>query len=114
MLTLHEIEDSYELHFRHQVEDLSDEALCTLLVDGEALRRSMPPSLSIREAKAIVAGFLAERKGAQPEIQATAAPEQVPADAQKTAQPAAAAARRSISPYGWTLPWRMMAAALRS
>lgn len=61
MLTLAEIDDGYEVQFRHQAEDLPDHMLHALLADPELLASRTPPSLTAALARDIIAGVLAQR-----------------------------------------------------
>jgi hypothetical protein len=67
MLTVDEIEDSFEVHFRQQVEDLPDETLHAILNDMHVLRRYAPPSLAASQARDIVSEILRLRQPAPPE-----------------------------------------------
>lgn len=66
MLTLNEIEDSFEVHFRQQLEDLPDEELQAMLTDMRTLRRYAPPSLAASPAREIVSGILEARRPPPP------------------------------------------------
>lgn len=66
MLTVDEIEDSFEVHFRQQVEDLPDEVLHAMLHDMRTLRRYAPPSLAASLARDIVAEILRARTPPEP------------------------------------------------
>jgi len=61
MLTLDEIEDSFDTAFLHTVEDLSDEQLQQMMHSVRDLRRLAPPSLAVSRAREIVSGVLARR-----------------------------------------------------
>ncbi|OIR10065.1 hypothetical protein GALL_79930 [mine drainage metagenome] len=61
MLTLDEIEDSYEVAFLHAAEDLSDEQLQLMMGNVRELRRHAPPSLAVSEARVIIAAILEKR-----------------------------------------------------
>jgi hypothetical protein len=61
MLTLDEIEDSYDTAFLHTVEDLPDEQLRLMLDNLRELRQLAPPSLAASRARDIVAAVLEKR-----------------------------------------------------
>jgi len=81
MLTVDEIEDSFEVHFRQQVEDLPDETLHAILNNMHVLRRYAPPSLAASQARDIVADILRLRQPAPP------APEPEPVATEPEPQP---------------------------
>ncbi|HLN25293.1 MAG TPA: hypothetical protein VK558_15070 [Patescibacteria group bacterium] len=93
MLTVDEIEDSFEVHFRQQVEDLPDETLHAILNDMHVLRRYAPPSLAASRARDIVGEILRLR---------VPAPEPEPVIVEAAPEPEAAAApppATQIEPY---------------
>jgi len=61
MLTLDEIEDSYDTAFLHTVEELPDEQLRLMLDNLRELRQLAPPSLAASRARDIVAAVLEKR-----------------------------------------------------
>lgn len=61
MLTVDEIEDSFDTAFLHSAEDLPDEQLRLMLTNLRALREVAPPSLAASRARDIVAAVLARR-----------------------------------------------------
>lgn len=61
MLTLDEIEDSYDTAFLHTVEELPDAQLRLMLDNLRELRQLAPPSLAASRARDIVAAVLEKR-----------------------------------------------------
>ncbi len=61
MLTLDEIEDSFEVAFQHAAEDLPDEQLQLMMGNVRELRRHAPPSLAVSQARIIIAAILDKR-----------------------------------------------------
>jgi|GEM_PF-3131986 hypothetical protein len=61
MLTVDEIEDSFDTAFLHSAEDLPDEQLRLMLTNLRALREVAPPSLAASRARDIIAAVLARR-----------------------------------------------------
>lgn len=96
MLTRDEIEDSFEVHFRQQVEDLPDDELQAMLTDMRTLRKYAPPSLSASPAREIVAGALQKR---HPPAQAPAPvepPVELPEEAEVASEVAEAAIEQPV------------------
>lgn len=69
MLTLDEIEDSFDTAFLHTVEDLPDEQLQRMLDNLRALRELAPPSLAASRAREIVAAVLERRHPSPPKTE---------------------------------------------
>ena len=96
MLTLDEIEDSYDTAFLHTVEELPDEQLRLMLDNLRELRQLAPPSLAASRALDIVAAVLEKRHPTpEPVILPTPVPEPVPEPAPE--EPAAIAEPEPIA-----------------
>lgn len=81
MLTLDEIEDSFEVAFLHAVEDLPDAQIALMLGNVRELRRLAPPSLAVSRAREILTDIQTRRNPPAPEpepepvVEAEAEPE---------------------------------------